>query len=126
MRFFMTLACWEGAVLFGGLFCVVLWKLLTGGIHLSDLLDGGVRDPAGPAGFLAKAGAARTQALMVTLFVAGYYLLQLIHSSKQLPPLSPWAVGGLAGSHALYLTEKAQAYFQAGKRFVQISDRRTR
>jgi hypothetical protein len=108
MRFLMTLAYWEGAILFGGLFCVVLWKLLTGGISLSYLLDGDVRDSDSPTGFSTNASAGRTQALMVTLFVAGYYLLQVIHNPKELPPLSPWLVGVLGGSHALYLMEKAQ------------------
>jgi hypothetical protein len=108
MRFLMTLAYWEGAILFGGLFGVVLWKLLTGGISLSYLLDGDVRDPASPTGFSTQPSPGRIQALMVTLFVAGYYLLQVIHNPKEFPALSPWVVGVLGGSHALYLTEKVQ------------------
>ena len=114
MRFLMTLAYWEVAILFGGLFCVVLWKLLTGGISLSYLLDGDVRDPESPTGFSTTPSAGRTQALMVTLFVAGYYLLQVIHNPKELAPVSPLMVGALAGSHALYLGEKVQAMLPGG------------
>jgi hypothetical protein len=102
-------ASWEGAILFGGLVCVVSWKLLSGDIGLSYLLDGDFRDPGSPTGFSTGASAGRTQALMVTLFVAGYYLLQVIQNPKELPSVSPWMVGALGGSHALYLGEKVQA-----------------
>ena len=109
MNLLVKFASWEGAILFGGLLCVVLWKLVTGGISLSYLLDGDVRDPDSSTGFSTSASAGRTQALMVTLFVAGYYLLQIIHNPKALPPVSMWMVGVLGGSHALYLGEKVQA-----------------
>ncbi|MFZ0420996.1 MAG: hypothetical protein WAM04_23045 [Candidatus Sulfotelmatobacter sp.] len=113
MRFLMTLAYWEGAILFGGLFCVVLRKLMTGAISLSYLLDGDVRDPASPTGFSTTASPGRTQALMVTLFVAGYYLLQVIHNPKELPEMPALTVAALAGSHALYLGGKAQAMLKS-------------
>jgi len=109
MRFLMTLAYWEGAILFGGLFCVVLWKLITGGISLDYLLDGDVHDPGNPTGFSTNASPGRIQALMVTLFVAAYYLLQVIHNPKEFPKVPNAVVGALAGSHALYLGAKAQA-----------------
>jgi hypothetical protein len=108
MHFLMTLAYWEGAILFGGLFCVVLWKVMTGSISLNYLLDGDVRDPGSPTGFSTIASPGRVQALIVTLVVAGYYLLQVIHAPKSLPPLPPWVVGVMGGSHGLYLTEKVQ------------------
>jgi hypothetical protein len=40
MRFLVTVAYWEGVVLVGGLFGIVLWKLSTGGMPLKGLLDG--------------------------------------------------------------------------------------
>jgi hypothetical protein len=109
MRFLMTLAYWEGVILFGGLFGVVLWKLLTGGISLSYLLDGDVQDPDSPTGFSTTASPGRIQAIMVTLFVAGYYVLQVIHNPREFPKLPNAMVGTLAGSHVLYLGGKAQA-----------------
>jgi hypothetical protein len=116
MRFLMTLAYWEGAILFGGLFSVVLWKLMTGDISLSYLLDGDVQDPASPTGFSTQPSPGRIQALMVTLFVAGYYLLQVIHNPKEFPKLPNAMVIALAGSHVLYLGGKAQAMLSGGVR----------
>jgi hypothetical protein len=113
MRFLMTLAYWEGAILFGGLLCVVSWKLMTGGISLSYLLDGDVRDPDSPTGFSTTASAGRIQALVVTLFVAGYYLLQVIHNQKELPEIPALMVAALGGSHALYLGGKARAMLKS-------------
>ena len=111
MNSLVKFASWEGAILFGGLFCVVSWRLLTGSISLSYLLDGDVRNPESSTEFSTNASAGRTQALMVTLVVAGYYLLQVFHNPKELPPVSPWLVGVLGGSHALYLGEKVRAMF---------------
>jgi hypothetical protein len=116
MRFLTTLAYWEGAILVGGLFCVVLWKLMTGGIALNYLLDGDVRDPDSPTGFSTTPSPGRIQALAVTLFVAGYYLLQVIHNPKEFPKLPGAMVGALAGSHVLYLGGKAQAMLPGGVR----------
>ena len=109
MHTLLVLARWEGLILLGGLFGIVLWKLLTGGISLSYLLDGDVRDPDSSTGFSTHASAGRTQALMVTFFVAGYYLLQVIHNPKELPQLPAQMVAALGGSHALYLGGKARA-----------------
>jgi hypothetical protein len=109
MRPLVTLAYWEGAILFGGLLGIVLGKLLTGAISLSYLLDGDVRDPDSASGYSTRASAGRTQALMVTLFVAGYYLLQVIHNPRELPPLPGPMVAALGASHAFYLGGKARA-----------------
>ncbi len=109
MNPFVKLAAVVGVILFGGFFCIVLWKLLRGEISLSYLLDGDVRDPGSASGFSTSPSAGRTQSLLVTLFVAGYYLLQVIHNPKQMPAVSPWMVVALGGSHALYLGEKVQA-----------------
>jgi hypothetical protein len=99
------------AILFGGFFCVVLWKMLTGEIRLSYLLDGDVQDDSSPdgSGLSSSPSVGRTQTLVVTLFVAGWYLLQVIHNPKEFPRLPNAMVGVLAGSQALYLGGKVQA-----------------
>jgi len=111
MNSLVKLASWAGLVLFGGFFSVVLWKLLTGGISLSYLLDGDVRDPNSPdgSGFSTSPSAGRAQTLAVTLFVAGWYLLQVIHNPRQFPHLPNALVGSLAGSQILYLGGKAHS-----------------
>jgi hypothetical protein len=109
MRSIATFAYWEVVILFGGLFGIVLGKLLTGSISLGYLLDGDVRDPKSDTGFSTEASTGRTQALMVTLAVAGYYLLQVIHNPRELPQVSGWMVAALGGSHTWFLGEKASA-----------------
>ena len=109
MRTLATLAHWEGIVLLAGLFGVVLWKLLTGRISLDQLLEGDVPDPNCPNGFSTYVSGGRTQLLGATLFVAGYYLLQVVHNPKQFPTMPIPLVGALAGSQALYLGGKARA-----------------
>jgi hypothetical protein len=112
MRTLSTLAYWEGFILLGGLFGVVLWKLLTGGISLGQLLEGDVPDPNSADGYSTYVSAGRAQSLASTLFVAGYYLLQVVHNPKQFPTLPTELVGALAGSQALYLGGKARALLQ--------------
>jgi hypothetical protein len=109
MNLLVRLASAGSLLLFGGFLCAVLWKIATGGISLSYLLDGDVQDLDSSTGFSTEASAGRTQALMVTLFVAGYYLLQVIHNPKEFPKLPNAMVGALAGSQALYLGGKARA-----------------
>ena len=124
MNPFAKLAAIVGAILFGGFFAVVFWKLLAGEISLTYLLDGDVRDPDDPNEFYTQPSPGRAQTLLVTLTVAGYYLLQVIHNPKELPAVSPWMVGALGGSHAIYLGEKLQAllpgrlgdFFKIGER----------
>jgi hypothetical protein len=108
MRTLSALAYWEGLILLGGLFGVVLWRLFTGGISLDQLLEGDVRDANSPDGLSTYVSAGRTQLLLSTLFVAGYYLLQVVHNPKQFPTLPTGLVGALSGSQALYLGGKAQ------------------
>ena len=112
MRTLSTLAQWEGLILLGGFIGIVLWKLLTGGISLGQLLEGDVRDLNRPDGFLTYVSAGRTQALASTLFVAGYYLIEVVHNPKQFPTMPTEVVGALAGSQALYLGGKARALLQ--------------
>jgi hypothetical protein len=109
MRALSTLAYWEGLILLGGFFGLVLWKLLTGRISLDQLLEGDARDPNSADGYSTYVSAGRTQSLASTLFVAGYYLLQVAHNPKQFPSLPAQLVGALAGSQALYLGGKARA-----------------
>jgi hypothetical protein len=109
MRTLSTLAYWEGLILLGGFFGIVLWKLLTGGISLEQLLEGDVRDPNSADGYSTSVSAGRTQLLASTLFVAGYYLLQVVQNPKEFPTLPTELVGALAGSQALYLGGKARA-----------------
>jgi hypothetical protein len=109
MRALSTFAYWEGVILLGGFFGLVLWKLLTGGISLEQLLEGDVPDPHTAEGYSTYVSAGRTQSLASTLFVAGYYLLQVVHNPKQFPTVPIQLVGALAGSQALYLGGKARA-----------------
>jgi hypothetical protein len=109
MNSLVKLAATMAVVLFAGFFAIVAWKVITGEISLAYLLDGDVRDPNHPSGFSTQASAGRAQTLLVTIVVAGYYLLQVIHNPRQLPALSPWMVGGLGGSQAIYLGEKLRA-----------------
>ena len=101
------------AVLFAGFFCVILWKIATGEMSLSYLLDGDVRDTNSPdgSGFSATPSGGRAQMLSVTLSVALWYLLQVIHNPKQFPQLPDTMLGTLAGSHIVYLGGKAQGLF---------------
>jgi hypothetical protein len=112
MRTLSTLAQWEGLILLGGFLGLVLWKLLTGGISLDQLLEGDTRDPNSADGYSTDVSPGRTQALASTLFVAGYYLLQVVHNPKQFPAVPTGLVGALAGSQALYLAGKARALLQ--------------
>jgi len=101
------------AVLLGGFFAVVLWKLFTGGISLNGLLEGDVRDhnSSDGSGVSTVPSAGRSQTLLVTLFVALWYLLQVIHNPREFPKLPDAMIGALAGSQAVYLGGKAQGLF---------------
>lgn len=109
MRTLSTLAYWEGFILLGGFFGTVLWKLLTGGISLEQLLEGDVRHPNAAEGDSTSASPGRAQSLVSTIFVAAYYLLQVVQNPKEFPKLPPDLIAVLAGSQALYLGGKAQA-----------------
>jgi len=108
MPLLVKFAYWEAVVLFGGFLGVVLWKLLTGSIPLGYLLDGDVRDPSTANGFSSQASTGRTQTLVVTLFIAGYYLQQVIRNPTALPQVPVPMVMALGGSHAFYLAGKAR------------------
>lgn len=111
MRSVVTVAFWESVALLAGFFGIFFWKLLTGEISLSGLLDGDVRDPTSADRFSCQASAGRAQSVTVTLFVALWYLVQVIHNPKVFPELPASIMGALAGSQALYLGGKAQSMF---------------
>jgi len=104
-----TLAQWEGFLLLGGFFAIVFWKLATQSISLDQLLEGDIRDPNGKDGYSTYISAGRAQSLLITIFAALYYLLQVIHNPREFPTLPNGLVAALAGSQALYLGGKAQA-----------------
>lgn len=101
-----TLAYWEGLILIVGLFGVVFWKLANGKIALDDLFEGDIREKNGDYSSYTSKG--RVQSFLVTIYVALYYLLQIIHNPHQFPEVPTAMVAALAGSHALYLGGKAQ------------------
>lgn len=96
-------------MLIAGLFGIVFWKLATGGIDLSQLLDGAVRDRNSPSGYSSYASSGRAQSLLITLFAALFYLLQVLRYPGAFPKLPEGLVGAVAVSQALYLGGKAQA-----------------
>lgn len=102
-------AKWGGLLLLGGLFGVVLWKLADGSMALDELFEGEIRDPNNPGGFTTYASAGRIQTFVVTISVAFYYLMQVVHDPTKLPTLPKEMLAALAGSQALYLGGKAQA-----------------
>jgi len=101
-----TLAYWEGLILIGGFFGIIFWKMFTGGISLKFLLHGHRKVASGYATFVSPG---RTQILMFTIFVAGYYLLQVIHDPTTFPQVPTALIVALGGSHGVYLGGKAQS-----------------
>lgn len=104
------LAYWEAVVLLAGLAGAVLWQIVNGQISLAYLLEADVRAADGRS-FTTEVSPGRVQALIVTLYVALYYLLQVINNPKQFPTLPTELVGALAASHGAYLVGKAQSMF---------------
>jgi hypothetical protein len=94
---------WEGVILLGGLFGLIVWRLFTGEISLDGLLYGSRRDRS------AFFSPGRTQLLMVTILTASYYLLQVIHDPTTFPEIPAAWVVALGGSQAIYLGGKAQS-----------------
>ncbi len=101
---------WETAILLGGFFGAIFWKLLTGGISLQYLLYG---DSAG-GGTSFSPG--RLQLLMVTLMVAMQYLVQVISSPTQFPHIPQFWIVALGGSQAVYLGGKAWSLLSGGSK----------
>jgi len=104
-------AKWEGVLLLAGFFGIVFWKLANGSIVLDQLFEGDIRDrdPKNVDGYSTYVSAGRVQSFLVTVFVALYYLLQVVQNPTEFPRLPAEMIAVLAGSHALYLGGKAQA-----------------
>ncbi len=103
-----SVACFGGAVLIGGFFGLITWKVIVGGIRLDYLLYGDRRDRDG-GGYSDFFSPGRVQLLIVTIITAGYYLTQVIHDPTQFPAVpTSWLVA-LGSSHGIYLGGKAQS-----------------
>ena len=96
---------WEVVILLVGIFGIVFWKMLTGQISLHGLLEADVHDPNSPdgSGLSSRASAGRVQALALTIFVALWYLFQVIHHPTEFPRLPDALVTALGGSQGIYL-----------------------
>lgn len=97
-----------GAILLGGFFGMLAWKLLTGGIRLNYLLYGDRRDRTN-GGYTQFFSPGRVQLLIVTILTASYYLLQVIHDPTTFPEVPAAWIAALGGSQAIYLGGKAQS-----------------
>lgn len=111
MPYPFTLAKWGGLLLLGGFFGIVFWKLANGRIVLDQLFEGDIRDrdPKNADGYSSYVSAGRVQSFLVTVFVALYYLLQVIQIPTEFPKLPGGVMAALAVSQVLYLGGKAQA-----------------
>jgi hypothetical protein len=119
-----TLAKWEGIILLCGFIFVVLWKLGTGEISLDYLLYGDAKicQGVGRATFFSPG---RTQMLMSSVAVAGYYLVQVIQDPTHFPAMPTELVVALGASHAIYLGGKAQSLYLGRLRdLVSLLNRR--
>ena len=105
------LAYWEGVILLCGFFGVVLWKLFTGGIGLSGLLDG---DEADGATLTTSFSPGRAQLLVFTVLSALYFLLQVLRNPGAFPNVPPALLVALGGSQAAYLGGKAYSLLYRG------------
>ena len=100
---FHTLFVWNGWLLFGALFAVVGYQLLTGRIRTKNLLLG--RNRHGDLHF----SPGRVQLLVFTMGAALQYLSQVLYDPTKLPEIPPSWLALVGGSHAVYLGGKAYA-----------------
>jgi hypothetical protein len=107
MALLFRLAVLESAALLAAFYGIVVYKIATGNIGLTGLLD--AKQPDGRPAF----SAARLQLLMFTVVVAGYYLHEIIVNPHRaaLPDLPQSVVAALGGSHAVYLGGKTLTAF---------------
>src|SRR5260370_27384746 len=98
------LAYWEGVILLCGFFGVVLWKLFTGGIGLSGLLDG---DEADGATLTTSFSPGRAQLLVFTVLSALFFLLQVLRNSRAFPNVPPALLVALGGRPHAHLAGHA-------------------
>ena len=104
MNLLIPLIRFELWLLIGGLALVVTYKMLTGGINMSGLLDDKATRALSPE---------RVQLLVFTVIGAGYYLLLAMEtaSSARLPDIPEEVVLLLGGSHFVYLGGKSWSHF---------------
>jgi len=104
MQQLVNIARWEVYLLVGGLFAIILYKIISGSIDLDGLVTGDRRD--GSEFF----SPGRLQLLVFTLVTAMNYLMQVARSPslQALPTISHSTLAILTGSHALYLAGKAR------------------
>ena len=90
-------------LILGGLALVVAYKLLTGGINMTGLLDDKVSREPSPG---------RVQLLVFTVTGASYYLLLAVDqaASGSLPPVPPELLLLVGGSQLVYLGGKARSH----------------
>lgn len=105
MQQLVIFARWEVYLLIGGLFAIILYKILDGSIDLNGLLTGDSRD--GSEFF----SPGRTQLLVLTVVTAINYLIQVAKSPslRALPTIQHSTLAILTGSHVLYLAGKARS-----------------
>jgi len=120
----VTLAKWGGIILLGGFISVVLWKATIGEISLDYLLYGDAKTYRG-AGTTTFFSPGRAQMLLLTVMVAGYYLLRVIQDPTHLPDVPDELIVALGASHAVYLGGKAQSLYLGRVRdLVSLLNRR--
>lgn len=120
------LAVWGGMLLLIGFFGIIFWKVFTGNIGLDYLLSGDVRKRTAKdsqSQYFTQFSPGRAQALMFTVVASVYYLLQVIQDPTKFPQIPDTLLYALGGSHAVYLTGKAQGLLLG--RIRDLIDRRT-
>lgn len=103
------LASWEGIVLLGGFFGLIIWRLFTGKLRLNHLLCGDRRNRGTRSGYSPFLSPGRIQLLLVTILTALYYLLQVLRDPKSFPQIPDAWLAALGGSQAVYLLGKAES-----------------
>jgi len=99
MNSLVQIAHWEGLILLAGIFGIVFWRILTGGISLGGLLL--THDD--------KFSPGRAQLLVFTMMFAVRYVLQVVKNPTAFPDMPAEWIAILGGSHAVYLGGKARS-----------------
>ena len=107
MQQLVNLARWEVYLLIGGLFAIILYKILDGSIDLNGILTGDSRD--GSEFF----SPGRAQLLAFTIVTAVNYLMEVVRapSLQSLPTIPHSTLAILTGSQLVYLGGKARSMF---------------
>ena len=107
MDVLVTLNKWGGIALLVSFSVLVIWKIVTGEIPLTGLLES--VNPEGRRSF----SPGRAQLLVFTLFVSVRYLLAVIQNPNgdSLPDLPAELIAVLGGSQAIYAGGKALSTF---------------